>query len=186
MEPCSFGHRRSAIELESSSSCHRDGTAALMLGETLVGWRVRDAMASIDFARSMGAHRVGIMGISGGGLVALWTAALDLRIDAAVVSGYFNTFADSILSIHHCIDNFVPGLSKIVEMPDLAALIAPRPLFVESGNEDPIFPAESFLWACERARAIYSGSESFQSHLFEGDHSFFGAQAFPFLDRWLR
>ena len=185
IEPCSFGHRKSAIEGERDSSCVRDMMAALMLGETLVGWRVRDAMAAVDYAKSRGAEKVAIMGISGGGLVAYWTAALDTRIDACVVSGYFNTFFDSILSIDHCPDNFVPGLSKVVEMPDMAALIAPRALFVESGTEDPIFPAEAFLGACRRAEEIYGGSDQFEYELFTGGHEIWGRRAFPFLQRVL-
>jgi dienelactone hydrolase len=185
IEPCSFGHRKSTIEEERESSCNRDAMAALMLGETLVGWRVRDAIAAVHYALSRGAKKVGIVGISGGGLVALWTAALDTRIDACVVSGYFNTFYDSILSIDHCVDNFVPGLAKVVEMPDMAALIHPRGLFVESGTDDPIFPREAFLKACERAREIYQDSENFASELFEGGHQFWGREAFPFLNRVL-
>jgi cephalosporin-C deacetylase-like acetyl esterase len=64
------------------------------------------------------------MGISGGGTVSLFSAAVDKRIKVAVVSGYFNTFRDSILSLSHCLDNYVPGILNYVEMYDLAGLVA--------------------------------------------------------------
>ena len=84
--------------------------------------------------------RVGCMGISGGGTVTLFATALEPRIRAAMVSGYLNTFRDSIGSLAHCIDNYVPGILNWAEMHDVAGLIAPRPLFVESGEKDNIFP----------------------------------------------
>jgi len=65
---------------------------------------------------------------------ALFSAALEPRIRAAMVSGYLNTFRDSVFSLSHCIDNYVPGILNWAEMYDIAGLIAPRPLFAESGE----------------------------------------------------
>jgi dienelactone hydrolase len=146
-------------------------------------------MIAYDFLASLPTvdpSRIAIMGISGGGLVTFWTACLDERYAAAVVSGYFNTFFDSILAVEHCVDNFAPGLAIIVEMPDMAALIAPRKLFVESGTLDPIFPAEAFKNACVTAETIYAATpENFAADLFEGDHIFNGQKALPQLAAWL-
>ena len=84
--------------------------------------------------------RVGCMGISGGGTCTCSPPALEPRIRAALVSGYLNTFRDSIMSVSHCIDNYVPGILNWAEMYDVAGLIAPRPFFAESGEKDDIFP----------------------------------------------
>ncbi len=129
-----------------------------------------------------------MMGCSGGGTVSLFTAALDTRLRATVVSAYFNTYAESILAIPHCVDNFVPGLLTLCEMPDLAALVAPRGLFVESGTADSIFPAASFQKAAAKALKIYTefgAPEQFGAELFEGEHGFHGTGAFAFLERVL-
>lgn len=129
---------------------------------------------------------IGAMGISGGGLVSLFLGALDERVAVTVVSGYFNTFANSVLAIDHCIDNFVPGLLKLCEMYDLAGLTAPRALFVESGTEDQIFPLESFKIAVEQAQLIYRESavpDAFGYEVFEGGHQFYGRGAFAFMNR---
>ena len=65
----------------------------------------------------------------------MFSAALEPRIRAAFISGYLNTFRDSIMSLSHCIDNYVPGILNWAEMYDVAGLIAPRPLFAESGDQ---------------------------------------------------
>ena len=69
-----------------------------------------------DFLQSrpeVDGERIGMVGISGGGLVTQFTAALDDRIKAACVSGFCSRFEACILSIHHCIDNYVPGLGAV-------------------------------------------------------------------------
>ena len=191
IEQISFGHRKTQSDRSFGSSCVRDSMAALMLGESMIAWRCFDAMCAYDVLAQhpmVDSERIAIMGISGGGLTAFWTACLDQRFAAAVVSGYFNTFQDSILAVEHCPDNFAFNLSCIVEMPDMAALMAPRNLFVESGTLDTIFPQESFNQACETARQIYDEAGSgtaFSSHLFEDDHVFNGVQAIPKLKEWL-
>jgi dienelactone hydrolase len=192
LEQVSFGHRRddrARAQGPHASSCTRDSMAALMLGETVTGWRIWDAMRAIDYLETraeVDPNRIATMGISGGGLTSLWTAALDPRVKAAVVSGYFNTFAESILAVDHCVDNFVPKVQHVVEMPDFAGLVAPRPLFVESGAHDNIFPLPGFERAVAQARKIYQTFEvpdHFGAEVFDGDHRFHGAGAFAFLDR---
>jgi len=162
-----------------------------MLGETMTGWRVWDAMRALDYMVTrpeVDPQRLATMGISGGGMTSLFTACLDTRVQVAVVSGYLNTFRDSILAVNHCVDNYVPGLLKVVEMPDMAGLIAPRALFAESGTKDPIFPLPAFEQAVARLREIYAAfgvPERFGWEVFEGDHQFHGVGAFAFLKKYL-
>jgi hypothetical protein len=128
------------------------------------------------------------MGISGGGTTSLFSAALDSRIKVAVISGYFNTFKASIFSMSHCIDNYIPGILKYAEMPDIAGLIAPRPVHIESGTKDPIFPVEATKEAFERLKTVYEvfgAADRISLHIFEGEHEFNGKEAFPFLKKWL-
>lgn len=193
LETIGFGLRRDAQtqreRAAGDSTCAREAMAALMLGETLPGWRVRDTQRALDLLQTrpeIDANRLGVMGISGGGLVALFTAALDTRIAMCVVSCYFNSFADSVLAIDHCSDNYVPGLLNVCEMPDLAALVAPRALFCEGGRLDPIFPVAAFEKAVSQAREIYNAfgcSQNFDAETFEGGHLFHGQAAFEFLKR---
>lgn len=190
IEPLGFGRRRdpaARAKGPETSSCQPAAGAALLLGETMLGWRVRDAMAAVTILRrrnEVDPRRIGIMGISGGGTVTLFTAALDPRISAAVVSGYFNSFRDSVGSLSHCIDNYVPGLIHDCEMRDIAGLVAPRPLFVESGTRDPIFPVAATRRALRGAAApfrVLGEPRNLGSEIFLGDHRFHGTGAFRFL-----
>ncbi len=194
VEPIGFGHRRDEAARKKgpgSSSCMPAAGAALLLGQCMIGWRLWDIIRSVDYLetrREVDSKRIGLMGISGGGMMTLFGAALEPRIKACLVSGYYNYFRDCIFSIAHCIDNYVPGLLSLAEMPDVAGLIAPRAMFVESGTRDPIFPVEATRGAFERAREIwkvFGAEERLGLEIFEGEHSFSGRDGFPFLKRHL-
>lgn len=194
IEQLGFGCRRDDAARRKgagASSCQPAAGAALLFGQTMIGWRVWDVMRAIDYllTRSeVDSSRVATMGISGGGTVSLFSGALDQRIKISVVSGYFNTFRDSILSLSHCIDNYVPGILNYIEMYDLAGLMAPRGLFIESGLRDPIFPIHGSRAAIKKAEHIYStfgAAERFGYEIFNGEHVFYGKGAFEFLKRML-
>jgi dienelactone hydrolase len=111
IEPMAFGYRRDAVTREkgpSATACQPAAGSALLYGETMIGWRVWDVMRTIDWIETrpeLDSRRIGCMGISGGGTCTQFSAVLDMRIKAAFVSGYLNTFRDSIMSVSHCIDN---------------------------------------------------------------------------------
>ena len=194
IEQVGFGCRRdptAKAKKLGTSSCRPAAGAALLLGETMIAWRVYDVMRTIDWIETrdeLNPNRVGCMGISGGGTITTFASALEPRIKAALISGYLNTFRDSILSISHCIDNYVPGILQWCEMYDVAGLIASRPLFVESGDEDAIFPVEASRESFERVKKVYSvfgKPELAEQEVFTGKHSFHGEGGLPFLARHL-
>jgi len=194
IEQFGFGHRRDERSRASgagASSCQPTSGTALLLGETMIGWRVYDGIRSLDYLQSMDEvdpRRIAVMGISGGGTTSFYLAAVDRRVRAAVISGYFNTYRDSIISVSHCMDNYIPGILKYAEMHDIAGLIAPRALFAESGTEDSIFPVRATRLAVRKARGIYrvfGCPERVGLEVFDGEHQFHGKGAFKFLDKWL-
>jgi dienelactone hydrolase len=133
--------------------------------------------------------RVGAMGISGGGQAVLWAAAVEPRIRVAYISGHLCTFLESIFSISHCIDNYVPGVLDWAEMYDVAGLIAPRPLFVESGDRDNIFPVDAARESFAKVKRVYEvfGAGDLAKHeVFKGEHAFHGVRGLPFSARHLR
>ncbi|MCC7009711.1 MAG: acetylxylan esterase [Acidobacteria bacterium] len=190
IEPMGFGARRDERNARrglGQKACDPTAGGALLVGQTLLGWRVRDVMRTLDLIAErpeLDASRVGCMGISGGGTVTLFSAALEPRLGAAMVSGYLNTFRDSIGSLVHCADNYVPGILDWAEMHDVAGLIAPRPLFVESGTRDDIFPIAASTESVARVRDVYRvfGADAALDHeIFDGEHSFWGRRGIPFL-----
>ena len=191
-----FGQRLEDAEYQEGedqwiSSCYAVSVNALLLGKTLLGLRVYDVMRLIDYIRTRPenlADTLGCVGLSGGGMVTLFTTALDERITCAVVSGYFNTFRDSIMSVRHCLCNFVPGMAHLAEMVDIAGLVAPRPLLIETGTRDPIFPTAATQKAYQELQKIYTVFEATQSldiDVFEDEHAWSGAKAYDWLAQWL-
>jgi len=133
-------------------------------------------------------ERIGVMGISGGGLASSFFAAYEKRVKACVVSGFFCTFKDSIMSIHHCVDNFIPGIIKNGEMADLFGLIAPRPLLIEAGTKDDIFPIDGVKSSYARLEKLYEKlnvKNKIDIDIFDGDHQISGAKAYDFLVKWV-
>src|SRR4029079_5185542 len=122
------------------------------------------------------------MGIWGGGTARLFAAGLEPRLRVAMVSGYLNTFRDSVGSLAHCVDNYVPGILNWAEMHDIAGLIAPRPLFVESGEKDRIFPLHASVESFRAVRGIYRvfGAEDYvDQEVFPDEHAFWGRRGIP-------
>ncbi|PRX24177.1 cephalosporin-C deacetylase-like acetyl esterase [Orenia metallireducens] len=156
-----FGERRLAEDNHSTpteNSCYQLATYLLMFGKTLAGMRVIDISRSIDYLLSrndVASQRIGCMGFSGGGMVAALASALDERIRVAVISGYTNTFKDSIMSTEHCLDNYIPGILKYAELADIIGMIAPRPLLIQAGLTDNIFPIDGVLTAYQRIKEVY-------------------------------
>ena len=188
-----FGERRLKADKEkqADNSCYNISTNLLMMGRTMAGSRIYDAICAIDYLESreeVDIKRIGCMGISGGGLVSGFTGAIDDRIKATVVSGYTNTFKDSIMSIFHCVDNFIPGILKHAELPDILGLIAPKPLLIESGTDDPIFPIEVTRESYEQIGKVYRLLESedkLDHDFFKGVHEISGAKSYDFFKKWL-
>lgn len=190
-ELIAFGDRKLTADMKNdnpnANSCYMIASQLLLVGKTLAGLRIYETIRLIDYLQTLqevDPKRIGCMGISGGGLVAGFTAALDERIQATVISGYTNTFKASIMSMHHCLDNYIPNILSIAEMPDLIGLNAPRNLFIESGTKDRIFPVDQVKEAIETLEKIYqafNAEANLSSHIFEGEHEICGEQSFDWL-----
>ncbi|HQK22582.1 MAG TPA: alpha/beta hydrolase family protein [Candidatus Latescibacteria bacterium] len=187
IEQLAFGERNSPDP--RCRGCNEPSMNALMLGLTMIGLRVWDARRALDYLLTrpeVDPGRIGVMGISGGGTTTLYTAAVDKRFKAAVVSGYLCTFRDSIMAMDHCCDNFIPRIIRYAEMYDLAALVAPRALFAESGTKDSIFPIDAARFAFRKAKRawdVLGVPDKIGHEVFEGEHQFWGKGAFEFLKR---
>lgn len=140
------------------NGCHDAAMRSLMLGRTLLGERVFDVARGLDLLAAtpgIDRRRIGIMGNSGGGTVALYAAALLPRIAFVMPSCCLCTYRESILSIYHCSDNYVPGLALDVELADVAALVAPRPLVAVAGTSDEIFPLHGVRRCFDAVKSVY-------------------------------
>jgi dienelactone hydrolase len=107
--------------------------SAYQLGRGLIGYEVQKVLACIDWftKESGGAGKIGIVGWGEGGLIALYAGALDPRVDAVAVSGYFDNREDIW---QEPADRNVFGLLEQFGDAELASMIAPRSLVVEAAK----------------------------------------------------
>ncbi len=160
IEQRSLGERRerSQKQICQDNTCHDAAWRSVMAGRTLLGERVFDVDRALDYLYWRGdveMKRVGLMGNSGGGTVTTYAAAVLSRISFAMPSCTIASFADCIGSIHHCGCNYVPGILQWMDMGDILAACAPKPLVVVAGRQDEIFPFASARKQFDRARALY-------------------------------
>lgn len=186
IEQRSFGLRREQHqERKAQHGCHDAVMHALMLGRTLAGERVFDVDRGLDYLEARGdvdMKRVGLMGNSGGGTITIYAAALLPRIQFAMPSCSFCTFSDSIMSIYHCGDNYIPRILQYAEAADVLGLFAPKPVVIVTGREDPIFPLEGVRDAFHDLQKIYADAgakENCRLVVGEGGHRFYAEESWP-------
>lgn len=119
-------------QLKRSDQTYREWIyrQAYHMGRHVIGYEVQVVQAAVDWlrARQGGAAKVGVAGYGEGGLVAFYTAAIDERIAAALVSGYFGPrekiWAEPIY-------RNVWGLLREFGDAEIAGLVRPRTLLIE-------------------------------------------------------
>lgn len=162
IEQRSFGERRETVQQRvAAHGCHDATMHALQLGRTLIGERVWDVDRGIDLLAArddIDMRRLGVMGNSGGGTITTFAAAVLPRIQIAMPSCYFCTFSGAIMSLYHCMDNYVPGLLTVAECADVLGLFAPKPVVVVAGQEDNIFPIDEVHKAFDDLKRIYEAA----------------------------
>ena len=107
---------------------------AFEVGRHIIGYEVQKVLALVDwFASENQAHSapIAVAGYGEGGLLALYSAALDKRIDAAFVSGYFQP-REQVW--REPIYRDIWSLLKEFGDAEIASLVAPRGLIVEASE----------------------------------------------------
>lgn len=183
-----FGERKHS-KPDHVHRCVHCTSVALLLGRTMMGervWDVSRAIDQLDNFPEIDSSRIGCMGNSGGGTITYFAACLDERISVAMPSCYVCTFKDSIGKIYHCTDNYIPGILKYFEMGDLSCLIAPRPIVVVAGLNDPIFPVNAVKQTFNKISSIYKhcgASDKCKLIIGNEGHRFYSKQAWPVFNK---
>ncbi len=167
--------------------CNLHYLRASILGMTVLGMDVHDGVCAIDHLCDQGfvdPKRIGVMGLSFGGTMAMWLALCDERIRAVDLMCCSDRFADfGMRDVNFCGSQVTPGLYGLCDLPDLQGLIAPRPLLVEIGIHDECFRIESAMSCFREVEKIYAAAgarESLQLDLFEGGHAWGGNKSLSF------
>jgi cephalosporin-C deacetylase-like acetyl esterase len=120
--------RRKLVSLTNREYIYR---TAYQLGRHIIGYEVQEVLALTDWLKKDKDAHVRLEGQGDGGLIALYAAAADRRIDETLVVDYFDN-RDRICE--EPIDRNVFGLLQQFGDAEIASLIAPRKLVI--GNFD--------------------------------------------------
>jgi dienelactone hydrolase len=147
-------------------------------GYTAAGAEAWNCIRALDYLQSrsdVDGQRIGVTGRSGGGAYSWWIAALDDRIRVACpVAGITDLQ-------NHVDDGCVEGHCDCMYMvnthgwdyPQVAALVAPRPLLICNTDKDRIFPLDGVVRLHSKVRRIYdlhSASDKLGLLITEGPH----------------
>lgn len=172
-----FGER-SDWTPEDHYHCDVDLVNAVLVGTTPLAQNLWDMARCVDVLQSLSyvdRERVGVCGWSYGGTVALFLAAWDERITAALVSCYLSSVASSHrMPFNLCGSQVLPAMANELDHSSLVALIAPRTLIAENAIDDALFPIDA-------TRATAASASNVQLFEIEGDHRFDGTGSLPAL-----
>ncbi len=115
---------------------------AYMMGRTLIGLEVQKVLAAVDWLEerrsgdpAIRSVKIGVAGYGEGGLVALYAAAVDPRVQSTLVSGYFKSRQQTW---EEPLYRNVWGLLREFGDAEIATLVAPRSLIVEYSSEPKV------------------------------------------------
>ncbi len=154
---------------------------ATMFGMTSLSINVAHGKVATDVISTfpnVDSERLGVMGLSGGGTMALWMTLCDERIKASEIICYSDLWwAFGMRDINYCGMQVAPGLYKLVDLPELQGLIAPRPLLITIGANDTCFKVDTAMQCYQQLATIYQAAEA--SHRLEldlhpGEHGWAG------------
>jgi hypothetical protein len=143
------------------------------------------------------ADRVGMWGVSLGGLATMFWMPLEPRIKAGVVCAWFNQRRNKMVipdDRYSCFletreeHAFFRGWLTEFTDDDVVALICPRPLLIQSGKQDRIAHWPQVIEEFDRARTHYQKlglEQRMEMDLHDGGHEARVASGVQFLQRWL-
>ncbi len=175
----------------SRDPCNVHDLAARYFGFTGLGLQLHDGRRAIDYLAGLpevDPGRLGVTGLSFGGTMTCYLAALDERLRCAVISCYLSTLGDALARANFCGAQAMPGLGLLADIPDVAGLIAPRPLLVEMGEADACFTIDDAQAAYAHTARIYAAAgaaERCALDRFPGEHEVHGTVLFDWFARWL-
>jgi dienelactone hydrolase len=157
-------------------------------------WNCLRALDYLETRSEVDKERFGVTGRSGGGAYSWWISAIDDRIKVAVpVAG--------ITSLrNHVVDGCVEGHCDCMyhvntyrwDFPQIAALVAPRPLLISNTDKDGIFPLDGVYAVHQKVRKIYDllgAGDKLGLHITEGPHKDtqdLRIHAFTWFERFLK
>ena len=188
LAPDALGFEERNWSDEPGFAQYHELTSRIVRGETLLSKVLHDISVGVDFLEKnecVDPRRIGFIGHSYGGRMAIWAPAFDKRIRASVSNcgcvGYRASMEKTIgIQAEFC----VPGIANVADTADVARLISPRGLYVSATDQDKysggaqelakavqdVFPKSKFLLE------VWKGGHVFTNHMRERAYQFLEEQ----------
>ncbi len=165
-------------------------------------WNAIRALDYLETRKEVDPKRLGVTGRSGGGATSWWVAAADDRVQCIIpVAGITDLqnhicegedprYKDGVIS-GHCDCMYMSNTYRW-DFTEVMALCAPRPLLLENGDHDYIFPKDGFRRLSakvQRLYDLYGAGDHFK--LFETDDPHkdtpeLRLEAYRWMNHWLK
>jgi hypothetical protein len=169
----------------------------LSLGYTPAGPEVWNAIRAVDYLETrpeVDRTRIAVTGMSGGGAITWYSAAVDERFQVAApsCSGWTAERQAAMDLVRGNCDCIFFHNTYQLDLTAAGALIAPRPLKILNAKRDSIFPPAGYLDLYRFIRPVYEGlgvPERFDQHeedIPHQDHVLLRKAANEWINRWLK
>lgn len=147
-----------------------------VVGGKCLAWKnILDMRRAVDYLSSrpeVRTDRLGCYGHSMGSTHTYLVGPWEPRLKVLVGNCCFPTYAAiHRMELLHCFPNFIPGLFEFGDVPDMAALIAPRAFHLNLGDLDRGTPMDEARQGIETIRRAYEAvhaEDKFTSFIEEG------------------
>ncbi|MCA9417774.1 MAG: hypothetical protein KC917_15965 [Candidatus Omnitrophica bacterium] len=168
-----------------------------LTGNTWPGIMFWDDIRTVDYLATrpeVDPDRIACMGLSVGGFRSDYLVALDPRIKVSIPVCWMTAYRDCIpQNVYNTVGwmKLIPGIHKLMDLPDMMALAIPRPLMIIEGRQDGLFPRDGVKHAFEKIAKAYEKAgygDRFSPRSYDTPHQFnleMQADAFDFLEKWL-
>ena len=168
---------------------YRELASRLVRGQTLLGKVLHDVRIALDYLATrpeVDPSRIGFIGHSYGGRMAIWASAFDERIRASVSNcgcvNYRNSLTrDAGIQMAFC----VPGILTLGDLEDVLRLVAPRALLIQAAEGDKWSQGGQAMF--DHARSAFPEGQ-LEVKIWPGGHRFsrnMRETAYAFLNRHL-
>jgi len=140
---------------------------SIHLNRPILGQRVYDVLSVLnDLHRKWWIDEVHIVGVGSAGPIALHAAALDPKIKSLQLERSLTSWTDVVRApiSYNQLTNVVPGALTVYDLPELAGLLAPRPLKIK----DAVDPANRIASKEDVERAYTACRASYTKENAEG------------------
>lgn len=181
---------RNWTEDKSGKAIYYELVSRIINGKTLLSKVLHDISVGLDYLETrveVDKNKIGFIGHSYGGRMAIWAPAFDKRIKVSVSNCGCVNYKDSLskdigIQMEFCIPNIINNF----DIEDIVKIVSPTPLYISATNNDKYSKGADKIY--DYSKHEFKNSE-LKVKIFEGDHIFskeMREEAYNFLDKYLK